>query len=61
MLFVLFGNLKTFFIQIYGYPKIRCNHHVAAFLETGILKNVHILHLLSPQQHYNAVNSKSPK
>ena len=38
-----------------------CNGHVAALLETSVLKEDRILFLLSPQQHCNAANTKGPK
>ena len=55
-------NWKTFLlIQTYRYPEVWCNRHVAAFLETSILKKVlihiHYFHnnitmLLIPQYSY---------
>ena len=42
--FVLFDNWKTlFFTQIYRYLEVWCNHHVAAFSEANVLKEVCIL------------------
>ena len=49
------------FLKIYLYPKVWCNHHVAAFLETRVLKEVRNLCPLSPQQYYNAANTKGTK
>ena len=37
------------FTQIYRYPEVRCNCHVAAFFEISVLKGVRILFSLSPQ------------
>ena len=37
------------FLQIYHYPEVWYNRHVAAFFETSVLKEVHILYPLSPQ------------
>ena len=62
MFFVPCDNCKKLVLtQIYCYPEVRCNRHVAAFFETSVLKKVRILYLLSPQKHYNAVNTKVPK
>ena len=62
MLFISCDNWKTLlFIQTYCYPEVFCNHHVAAFFETSVLKEVHILCPLSPQQYYNAAHTKGPK
>ena len=50
MFFIPFDNWKTlFFIQIYQYSVVWYNRHVAAFFETGVLKEVRILFPLSPQ------------
>ena len=49
MFLVPCDNRKTlFFIQIYHYPEIWHNHHAAVFFETSVLKEVRILHPLSP-------------
>ena len=62
MFFISNDNWKTlFFTQMYRYPEVRYNRHVAAFFETNVLKEVRILHSLSPQQHHNTANTKSQK
>ena len=58
MFFISCDNWKTFFIQIYCYPEVWYNRPIAAFLEASVLKEVHILHPLSPQYHDNAANTK---
>ena len=40
---------KHFFIQIYHYPEVFCNRHLAGFFEANTLKQVRILSSLSPQ------------
>ena len=52
-------NWKTlFFVQIHSYPEGFCKHHVVAFFETSVLKEVRIyVHYL----HNNTkVNTKGP-
>ena len=50
MFFISNDNWKTlFFTQMYRYPEVRYNRHDAAFFETNVLKEVRILHSLSPQ------------
>ena len=39
----------NFFIQIYQYAEVFCNHHVLAFFETSIFKEVRIVGLLCQQ------------
>ena len=39
----------NFFIQIYRYAEVFCNHHVLAFSETSIFKEVRIVGLLCQQ------------
>ena len=39
---------KLLFTQIYYYPEVFHDHHVAALFETSVLKEVRILCLLSP-------------
>ena len=59
MFFILFDNWKTlFFMHIYRYAVAWYNHHVAAFFETRVLKEVRILHPLSPQKRYSAASFK---
>ena len=49
MFFVPCNNWKTLFLtQIYRYPEVWYNRHVAEFLETSVLKEVCILCPLSP-------------
>ena len=49
-LFFSCNNWKTlFFMQIYHYPAVWCNRHVAAFFDISILKQVCILCPLSPK------------
>ena len=45
--YVITGN--SIFTLIYRYPESWWNHHVAAFFETSVLKELHILCPLSPQ------------
>ena len=40
---------RPFFIQLYRYPEVCCNRHLAVFFETSVLKEVRILCLLSQQ------------
>ena len=48
--FIPCDNWKAlFFIQIYRYAEVWCNHHVAALVETSISKKVRILYSLFPQ------------
>ena len=54
-------NWKIFFTQIYHYPEVWRSRHIAVFFETSVLKEVRILHQLSPQWHYNAGNTKGPQ
>ena len=62
MFFTPCDNWKTlFFIQIYRYPEVWYNPGFAAFFDTSVLKEVHVLYPLSPQSHHNAANSKGPK
>ena len=50
MFFIPCDNWKAlFFIQIYHYPEVWYNRHIAAFFEASVLKEVRILVLLSPQ------------
>ena len=51
----------VFFTQIYRFPEAWWNHYVAAFFETSVLKEVHILCPLSPQQYYNDANTNGSK
>ena len=46
LLYVITGN--SIFTLIYRYPESWWNRHVAAFFETSVLKEVHILFPLSP-------------
>ena len=56
MFFIPCSNWKVlFFIQIYRYPEVWYNRHIAAFFEVSVLKEVRNLYQLSPQQHDNAV------
>ena len=58
MFFIPCDNWKTFFfIQIYCYPKVWCNRHVAVIFKTSVLKEVRILYPLSPQQDYYPANT----
>ena len=61
MFFFPYDNSKIFFIQFSRYPEVWYNHHVVALFETSVLKEVRILHPLSPQKHYNATNNKGLK
>ena len=47
-------------MQIYGYPAVWCNPHVAAIFQTSVLKEVHILDLFSPQ-YYSAASMTGSK
>ena len=50
MFFIPCDNWNTkFFIKIYRYPEVWYNRHVAVFFLTRILKEIRILHPLSPQ------------
>ena len=62
MFFISYNNWKTLiFIKNFRYPEVWYNRHVAASFETSVLKEVRILYPLSPQWHYNAVNTKGLK
>ena len=45
-------------MEVYCYQEVWDNHHVAAFFETNVLKEVRILYPLSPQ--FNLKAQKAP-
>ena len=59
MFFIPCNNWEALsFEQIYIYPEVCYNRYVAAFFDISVLEEVRILYPLSPQQHYNATNTK---
>ena len=58
MFFILCDDWKTLFLHKFVATHIYRYHHVSAFFETGVMKEVRMQCQLFPQYHYNAANTK---